>query len=268
MTTLLFAVWTASLFGSAHCVGMCGPLAILAGTHGQQSGLKAQWHQIAGYHFGRLVAYSLLGAIFGWFGQLVDVGGSFVGITRFTAYAAGALMVVMGGASLLRQSGVQIAVPNLAQPLSRLIQRGFRSVSRLDPGWKALAIGGLTSLMPCGWLYVFLVTATGVADPIWSALTMAVFWAGTVPLLLVVVLGVNTAMQRLPIPLSTITAVLAILIGLLTLTGRAQVVLDRQLPVTNEVQNLKSRVEHISDEKLPCCSTHGSAEVGKTDQPE
>jgi uncharacterized protein len=268
VTTLLFAVWTASLFGSAHCVGMCGPLAILAGTHGQQSGLKAQWHQVAGYHFGRLVAYSLLGAAFGWVGQLVDIGGSFVGVTRFTAYAAGSLMVVMGVVSLLRQLGVHIAVPNVAQPLSRAISRGFRLVSRLDPGWKALAIGGLTSLMPCGWLYVFLVTAAGVADPFWSAVTMTVFWAGTVPLLLVVLLGVNTAMQRLPIPLTAITAVLAILIGLLTLTGRAQVVLDRQLPVTHNIQDLKSRIEQAPDEELPCCSQSKSVEVRKMDQPE
>ncbi len=266
MSTLLFAVWTASLFGSAHCVGMCGPLAILAGTHGQTSGLKTQWRQVIGYHFGRLIAYSTLGAAFGWVGQLVDIGGRFIGMTRFTAYAAGALMVVMGAVSLIRQFGVRISIPNVAQPLSRLIQRGFRKVSRLNPGWKALAIGGLTSLMPCGWLYVFLVTAAGVADPLWSAVTMAVFWAGTVPLLLVVVLGVNTAMQRLPIPLTSITAVLAISIGLLTLTGRAQVVLDKHLPVSHSVQELQSRVEQKPAEDLPCCSQHGAqqnTEIGQ-----
>ncbi|MBX3416915.1 MAG: sulfite exporter TauE/SafE family protein [Pirellulaceae bacterium] len=255
MATLLLAVWSASIFGSAHCVGMCGPLAVLAGTHGRHGEMKTSWGQVFAYHLGRLVPYAVLGALFGWLGQMVDIGGSFWGLTRVMAWVAGGMMILAGGISLARQMGFKFPVPPGGQTLGRAVQRGFRAVAQLPPLTKSIAIGGLTSLLPCGWLYVFLLTAAGVADPFWGAVTMVVFWAGTVPLLLGVMLGADKVMRHLPVSLSMLTAILAIGVGVLTLTGRAQAELTRSLPGAQSLSEVREQLDQAVTETPDCCST-------------
>ena len=65
MTTILATVFVASLLGSMHCVGMCGPFAILAGTG---DGKSFQWKPTIAYSLGRLISYSLVGLLFGTMG--------------------------------------------------------------------------------------------------------------------------------------------------------------------------------------------------------
>ena len=74
MWLLISAVVTASLLGSMHCVGMCGPLAIWASGAGE--GRRGRQLAVATtlYHLGRLMTYALAGLIAGGAGQLVDLG--------------------------------------------------------------------------------------------------------------------------------------------------------------------------------------------------
>lgn len=260
---LLLTVWTASLFGSAHCVGMCGPLAVLAGTHGHSVGLRTSWVQVLGYHLGRLVPYVVLGCLFGWLGQLVDFGAGFWGLTRVTAWLAGGAMVAAGGVALARQFGIRIPFLNASQPLARWIQRGFRAVTNLSPLAKSLAIGGLTALLPCGWLYVFLMTAAGVADPFWGGAVMLVFWSGTVPLLLGVMLGADKLLRQLPVPLPLLTAILAIVVGGITMTGRAQAQLSRSMEKLRRGDDVQQQLE-VAVQETPDCCRHKQSETTKT----
>ena len=68
MDTLLVlatAVVTASLLGSMHCVGMCGPLAIWASGGGDQVSRGTLLTSTSLYHAGRLTTYTLAGCIAG-----------------------------------------------------------------------------------------------------------------------------------------------------------------------------------------------------------
>ncbi len=99
---LLIAVLVASFIGSLHCVGMCGPLVAFA--VGDPNGGKARssiWLHAA-YHSGRLLTYMLVGAACGLLGAAIDRGGARLGMHRAAALVAGAMMVVVGLAAVMR----------------------------------------------------------------------------------------------------------------------------------------------------------------------
>lgn len=64
----------------------------------------------------------------------------------------------------------------------------LRRLMDRPPVVRAAATGLFTTLLPCGWLYAFVVTAagTGSGTPLHGAALMAVFWLGTLPMMLTV----------------------------------------------------------------------------------
>ena len=63
-------LWSAiilGLLGSFHCIGMCGPIAFLLPV--DRSNPLRKTIQIFLYHFGRILAYSSIGLIFGLIGK-------------------------------------------------------------------------------------------------------------------------------------------------------------------------------------------------------
>ena len=55
------------LLGSFHCVGMCGPIAFVLPV--DRSNTYKKVFQITLYHIGRLLAYSIIGLVFGIIGK-------------------------------------------------------------------------------------------------------------------------------------------------------------------------------------------------------
>lgn len=222
MTALLLTVLLASLVGSLHCAGMCGAFVAfsVAGTAGRPlAHLAVQ----AAYHGGRLVTYALLGVAAGLLGAALDLGGAFFGIQRAALGIAGLSMVLFGGAALLRIGGVRVrglAVPRFVQSA---LQRGHAAARDLPPHVRALVIGMLSTFLPCGWLYAFVVTAAGTGSATLGALTMAAFWAGTVPVLAVLGIGVRGLAGPLRRHAPVIAALALVVVGLAAIAGRFRV---------------------------------------------
>ena len=101
-----------------------------------------------------------------------------------------------------------------------LWKRGFGAVSRRGPVARALAIGSLTALLPCGWLYLFAATAAGTGGALSGAAVMAAFWAGTVPALALVGIGARRLAGPLARRAPAFSATLLVVLGLLALGGR------------------------------------------------
>ena len=114
MAVVLTAVFFASLLGSLHCVGMCGPFALIA-TSGPQSNQSLAAPVLA-YSLGRLVSYSLVGAAFGAFGQALNTGAAYSGWQQNATFVAGILMVVVGFVALARCLGFRISLPGTGEP--------------------------------------------------------------------------------------------------------------------------------------------------------
>ena len=70
---MLWSAFILGLLGSFHCMGMCGPIAFLLPVDRTNSLRKIT--QITTYHFGRLLAYSLIGLFFGLIGKSLYIFG-------------------------------------------------------------------------------------------------------------------------------------------------------------------------------------------------
>lgn len=253
MTSVFAAVFTASLLGSLHCAGMCGAFIAfaVAGVEGSPATSPA-WFLNAAYNGGRLVTYAALGAIAGAVGSAVDLGGDAVGVSHAAAVAAGAFMVCFGVVMVLRACGVRVARAPLPPLLERVVAAGHRAALGLTPVRRAWTIGLLTTLLPCGWLYAFAVTAAGTADPLLGAGTMACFWAGTLPVMASIGAGVRRATGPLRDRIPAITAVLLVVVGCITVVGRVGVG-----PMSGGSRGGSpgpgASVPSAGQAKLPCC---------------
>ncbi len=212
----LSAVLLASLAGSPHCAGMCGVFVAMAcGTH-RDAGRRAHLRGQLAYHGGRLVGYGALGVLAGTLGGAIDMGARAAGLQHAAAILAATTMLLVGGAWLLRETGMRL--PHVPTP--RFVKSTFRSgiaqADRFGPTGRALAIGLLTVLLPCGWLWAFAIIAAGTASPAWGAAVMATFWIGTVPILAALGLGVGTLRSRLGPRLRAVAAVAMIVIATFT----------------------------------------------------
>ncbi|MDE3128896.1 MAG: sulfite exporter TauE/SafE family protein, partial [Gemmatimonadota bacterium] len=88
------------------------------------------------------------------------------------------------------------------------------------PVARAAVTGLLTTLLPCGWLYTFVVTAGGTGGAVDGAGVMAVFWLGTVPILLAVGLGAQRLLGPVARRLPLASAAMVLVLGLLSISGR------------------------------------------------
>jgi sulfite exporter TauE/SafE len=217
---LLGTVLVASLMGSLHCAGMCGGFVAFYSAGPATPG-RRRWPAHLAYNGGRLATYAALGALAGALGAAIDRAGALAGVQRVAAVAAGVLMVGWGAWALLQ--ALDVALPRLPFPrsISRRTATLFGALRGRPPVVRALLLGLLSTLLPCGWLWYWVVPAAGTADAVQGALVLAAFWAGTLP----VMLGIGVSIQALSAPLRrrlpAVTAAVLILVGLLWLAGRA-----------------------------------------------
>lgn len=216
-------LFVASLAGSPHCAAMCGPfVAFAAAESGSEGGRPRRRPALAAYHAGRLAAYLSLGVTAGALGAGVDRLGALAGVARGAALVAGLLMVAWGLDTILVVSGRRLGLFHAPAPLQRALTAVVGRVQGL-PGHARAGLTGLaTALLPCGWLYAFVAAAGGTASPARAALVMAVFWTGTLPVMVTLGAGVRRFAGPLRTRLPLVTASAVVVIGLLTIAGRLQ----------------------------------------------
>lgn len=213
MTALVLAVFLASVLGSLHCAGMCGAFLALAVADGHQEPSTA-WVQQVAYHGGRLITYTGLGAAAGLVGQRIDLQASVAGISNIMAFFAAITIALFGVVTLARHWGVRI--PRLRVPGFWVDAISFaqRAAFALKPSHRALVIGLTTTLLPCGFLWMFVITAAGTAHPISAVVVMTVFWLGTLPVLVSMGAGIRGISGSLGRHAPVLTGLSLVVIGL------------------------------------------------------
>lgn len=249
MTALLLAVFVASLLGSLHCAGMCGPFVAFATLRAKGAAPRAQKGSAAlqvAYHTGRLLAYFTLGALAGVLGATLNLGGSLLGIGRLAGFCAGLLLIIVGSARVLGLLGVRVPALPRSSLLARGIALGHAAASRFAPLQRAWAIGILTAILPCGWLYAFVAVAAGTGNALGGTATMAVFWTGTVPILAGIGAGLGQVVLRASRYFQLAIAVLVIGLGLSSIAGRWTLPNARRASLTTSREQAARRVASIA----------------------
>jgi len=240
----------ASLVGSLHCAGMCGPfVAFYAGSDTSKGRGRALGH--VAYHGGRLVTYATLGAVAGAVGSAVDLAGRAAGVGRVASVAAGVAMIVWATVLLLEHAGVRAVSVRAPAPLRTFAVAVIRKLEGKPPVVRAGLLGLSSTLMPCGWLYAFAVVAAGTGHALGGAVVMASFWAGTVPLLLGVGIGAQSIAARLRRHVPVLSALALLAVGLAAVLGRVNV----PSLAARDVKNVISAGAVPSE---PPCHHHGA----------
>ena len=175
-------LYTAFLFGllsSFHCVGMCGPIAMMLPVDHQNATRKA--FQVATYHIGRLSAYTIIGLLFGALGK----GFFLAGMQQQLSIAVGILMIVF-----ILVPERKLAQYNFSKPIYKVISKvktALRKQFKNKSYSSLFTIGLLNGFLPCGMVYVALFGAIAMQSVFQGALYMALFGLGTMPLMSVVI---------------------------------------------------------------------------------
>jgi uncharacterized protein len=218
MTAALPTILVASLLGSGHCAAMCGGFVCFYASDARE--LRA--HVL--YNIGRLISYVSLGLVAGAVGSGVAHAGAVVGVGRIAAILGGLLMVLWGTARLASAFGGRAFAPGISSAIAarmqRTIGRALGALRDRGTGARALAMGLFTTLLPCGWLYVFVAAAAATGSPFEGAVAMTAFWLGTLPAMLAVGFGAQRIFGSFRKTLPLASAVVVVIIGVLTMTGR------------------------------------------------
>jgi len=203
-------LWTAlilGLFGSAHCAGMCGPIALALPLN------SSNWFtRVSGgfvYNIGRILTYMLLGAIFGLLGK----GLHMAGFQLWASVIMGSLMIVSVLLPLIFKS-----IPNLNSLLERFSSRlltGFRNLFRQGGTLSLFGIGLLNGILPCGLVYVALAGAINSGNMFTAMTYMALFGAGTIPVMLAVSIAGTMIGLKIRLFIHKLTPYIIVLLGVL-----------------------------------------------------
>ena len=213
--TALTTAFLAGLVGSAHCLGMCGGMSGLFALHSSVRGLHRQLPMALVYNAGRLASYAILGF------AVAAAGSRFAGLTP----ALGKPVRLIAGAVIIL-IGLQIAFNFRALGfLERMGGAAWSHVSplagRLLPVTslpRALGLGLLWGLIPCGLVYSVLLVAATRTRAVDGALVMLAFGAGTTPAMLLTGLGAARLAQLMQDRRTRLGAGLLIVsLGILTL---------------------------------------------------
>ena len=263
METLFTSVLIASLAGSPHCVGMCGPLVAMAMRNKEGGKTGAMGH--LGYHGGRLLSYVLLGLAAGALGGALNLGGSLLGFQKVALTASAFFLIAFGLHQLLKfWAPARRWLPKRKQGqgpglLSRLYFALNRRLGSFKPATRASALGLLSALLPCGWLYAFAAVAAGTGSAPLGALAMGAFWLGTVPLLGAFGLGIQKLLGPLERHLPVATALVLVATGLLVLSGRMQASPPSLSNAASE-GTYENALDRAINEEPSCCSGEESSE--------
>lgn len=179
-------IFIGGLLGSSHCIGMCGSFAasIGVGSHGLSHNFRRQLV----YSLGRLFTYAFLGGAAGFIGlRLTGKLSHLVQVQAVLSLLAGAALIVQGLHSVgwLRWPTSR---PQSPPCLSQSLFTPFLAASRW---YNPLIAGLLTGFLPCGLVYAYLALAASTRDLFSGMAVMALFGAGTVPLMVLAGLGAS-----------------------------------------------------------------------------
>lgn len=209
-------IWTGffvGLLGSVHCVGMCGPIAIALPILGETQ-LKILVGRVL-YNFGRVIIYTLMGALFGLFGSRLIL----FGLQQNLSIMLGLIILIY--ILIPRKWKAKIFDTTFYKRIKTFLISRFAILISKKSISSLLFIGLLNGLLPCGFVYVGIAGASLTADWLHGAAYMALFGFGTFPIMLaasllgkIINLNIRQRINKLIPSLTVILALLFILRGL------------------------------------------------------
>ena len=209
-TVNILTIISIAFLGSfGHCIGMCGGIVVAYSSIKIEPKSSKVSQSVAHllYSFGRVLTYSVLGAMFGFLG----------GVATFSNNANGGLLIfagvimILAGLSLMGKIKFLTIIEHSFSS-SNIYKTAFKSVLHSKSNLSFFILGMLNGLLPCGFVYFFAITAASTADPLYGAMVMATFGMSTIPAMFglgfLTSLASATSFRNLMMSLSSIAVIL------------------------------------------------------------
>ncbi len=219
-STPLIMLFLIGLMTSIHCIGMCGSINLAVSV---SKDAKASIMGPILYNIGRIISYTLTGAIVGGIGSVLSFNHQIQGLIILTA----SILMFMMGLAMLRwlPNGLYKFLPKLP----------FKNKINYNKVNAPLTVGLLNGIMPCGPLQTMQLYALSTGSIVLGALSMFLFALGTVPLVLTFGLIFSKLKGKYNVIIKRISSVLIIMLSLL-MFGRALSYLG--ISITNIFANI------------------------------
>lgn len=200
---------TGFLFGlisSLHCIGMCGPIAMMLPVDHKNPSRKAL--QILTYHLGRISTYAMLGLAFGLLGR----GLYLAGLQQQISIAVGLMMIII---AIVPEK--KLAQYNFSKPIYKVISKLKSSLGKqfkkktLDA---MFSIGFLNGLLPCGLVYAALFGALAMQNVTLGITYMVLYGLGTIPMMSLVVYASGFISVKWRNQLQRVIPIITVLLGI------------------------------------------------------
>ncbi len=233
MNIEILAALAIGFFGSFHCIGMCGPIA-LALPVSSKSNFSFFNGRIL-YNIGRIISYSLMGGLFGLIGMKFKLWG----FQQSLSIILGVLILIFilipsKYRSKLYAFGI---IQKIINPLKIKISSLFK---KNNPA-SLLLIGILNGFLPCGFVYIGLAGAMAAGGILNGILFMALFGFGTFPAMFAVSVFGKFISLNFRRKLSRLTPIFALLLAaIFILRG-----LNLGIPYVSPKMSSTSQMQHM-----------------------
>lgn len=167
--------------GSLHCVGMCGPIAMML-----PADTSKRWKFIMGrvlYNSGRILTYAIFGLLVGFIGESTTYFVSQKSLSIFL----GTLILI--GVFLPKTWKNKLSLNNYVFGYTNLVKGSLSKLFKKHSLAAQFSFGVLNGLLPCGLVYAALSGAFLTEALTDGMLFMVLFGVGTLPMMLGVSLG-------------------------------------------------------------------------------
>lgn len=223
LSNLALAFVTGLISSFGHCLGMCGGIVAMhaarqAAQAAAAEGRTSLWTRVLGIlplHLGRLTTYTMMGALIGLAGSLLNQASGMMGWQGAFSVLVGIAMLLVSLSLMGVLPPVEVALVSLMGGSSRMSR--MRGLFGKRSFLSTLTLGILWGFLPCGLVFAMLVVAARTQNIWGGALTMLAFGLGTVPTLLGFGLAANLLSPRLRGRLTSFAAVLILLFAVQTI---------------------------------------------------
>ena len=179
--------------GAGHCVAMCGGITTML-TASMDRSIKTNPLLILAYNFGRILSYTIAGALAGLTGSLAAQS---IGVPILGLKIVAAIFVILLGLYIAKISFLLSHVEQLGKGLWKFIQPLSKRFIPVKSIHQSLLLGVVWGWLPCGLVYSTLTWSIASGDWQNGALIMFAFGLGTLPALLTMASGFQLVTQIL-----------------------------------------------------------------------
>jgi len=160
------------------------------------------------YNFGRILTYAFLGFLFG----ILGLGATIAGYQNVLSIVLGILIILFALFPRIKLPG---KARSLYTDFTNKLTGHISSLYKSDASYTPFFIGLLNGFLPCGFVVTALAAALITSTTFHSAIYMALFGLGTLPVMLMLNLAPGFISPKLRSKLRPFSTYFAIIIGLI-----------------------------------------------------